>query len=146
MESSFFPGGVCTSSLIVGFCTFLYLYLDLARRQLCFLLRKMCKWEKWKYQDTIFIDSANDDNQSIFLRTVITTVNKLISFRGNIFQFYSLFNIFRRNWKLWELTENLQPLRVRIMNIPGATWHKTQTFPDHKRIVSLESLRKSKVD
>ena len=44
--------------------TFLYLYLDLACQKSCFPPRKRYEWEKWKYQNTIFV-STDDINQSI---------------------------------------------------------------------------------
>ena len=33
-----------------------------------------------------------------------------------------------------------------MRNFPGATWHKTQMFPDHKKTTSLKFLRKLKVE
>ena len=49
----------------------------------------------------------------------------------------------RKKWQVWGSSENLQPWTRRIArNIPGVTWHKTQMYPDHKKILSLKFLSK----
>ena len=52
-ERCLFPARVGNSaSIFINESTFPYLYLELARDQLCFPPRKRCKKENWKYKNT----------------------------------------------------------------------------------------------
>ena len=84
-----------------------------------------------------------------FPTLIVETVKKQVDFfdKKDNSSLFAVHYFSRKKWQLWEISESLQLLKKRIVrNIPGVTWHRTQMFPDHKRITSLKFLRKLRVE
>ena len=118
---------------------FLYLYLNLACKQICFPpgMSSNMRNKNTKVQHISVFLCSDDNIQYSWLPTLFyhKSVKTQIDFpywKDNQLIFTDLY-FSRTKWQLWGIGENWQLLTRRIArSTVGVTWHKTRMLPDHK--------------